>query len=182
MANQPQPAPKSAPKPQSPPPKAPEPSKAPEPAKAPPPSHEPPARHEGKAADHRPPTIGAIPDDPDDPQAKKFEPASAPPRWDKQIKPKHDTPEWWPKAALDPLAEKPPEGVYADGMSAPDEQRARAAWVEEHGLASHQKAVDQRPDEDKPEFDEHALAGGGAFVSHGAQKQVQGVAPPAKRS
>jgi hypothetical protein len=109
---------------------------------------------------------------------------SAPPRWDdpSKAKPQQPRPEWHPKAALDPLAEKPPENVYADGMSSPDEQRARAAWVEEHGLAEHQQTIDQRPDEDKPKFEPHALAGGGAFVSGGASRQVPGVAPPAKRS
>ena len=40
---------------------------------------------------------------------------------------------------------------------------------------------DPRPDAEKPKFDRNALAGGGAFVSAGAQKQVQGVAPPTKR-
>jgi hypothetical protein len=63
-------------------------------------------------------------------------------------------------------------------MSSADEQRQRAAEVE----AGHGSGVtDQRPDDEKPTFDKNALAGGGAFVKAGAQKQIQGVTPPTKR-
>ena len=68
-----------------------------------------------------------------------------------------------PKPALDPLAEKPPEGAYADGMSSAQEQRARSAWIEEHGMKEYHEAVDDRSDEDK------------------AKKQIPGVTPPTKR-
>jgi hypothetical protein len=125
--------------------------------------------------------IGAKPSDPHDPQSAKFEPHAAPPRWDEPKEAKTRQ-EWTPEPALDPLAQKPPEHYYADGMSAADEQRARAAWVEAHGLKEYDEQTDQRPDDEKPKFDKDALAIGGAFVSAGAQKQVQGVAPPAKRS
>jgi hypothetical protein len=66
-------------------------------------------------------------------------------------------------------------------MTIADEQRARSAWIEAHGMAAYEEAIDQRPDELKPTFDKNALAGGGAFVSQGVQKQVPGVVPPTKR-
>jgi hypothetical protein len=66
-------------------------------------------------------------------------------------------------------------------MTIADEQRARAAWIEANGLEKYHEATDQRPDDEKPKFDAHALAGGGAFVSAGTQKQVPGVVPPTKR-
>lgn len=66
-------------------------------------------------------------------------------------------------------------------MTIADEQRARAAWVEQHGVAAYKGEVDQRRDDERPEFDPHALAGGGAFVTAGTQKQVPGVTPPTKR-
>jgi hypothetical protein len=67
-------------------------------------------------------------------------------------------------------------------MSGPDEQRARAAWVEQHGLKAYDEATDQRAPEDKPVFDPHALTGG-AFVRGEQQRgrQVPGVVPPTKR-
>jgi hypothetical protein len=68
-------------------------------------------------------------------------------------------------------------------MTIADEQRARSAWIEAHGMAAYEEAIDPRPAEDKPVFDKNALAGGGAFVSQGADhnKQVPGVVPPTKR-
>lgn len=157
------------------------PAHPPTPAPAPAPVHAPPK----KAAEDNPTPplpIGAKPLNPDDPQAIKFDPPQpAPPRWeDKPPEPKV-APAWTPKPAIDPLAEKPPKGVYADGMPVADEQRARSAWIEEHGLEKYEEAIDQRQG-DKPHFDKGALAGGGAFVSAGAQSQVPGVTPPTKRS
>jgi hypothetical protein len=159
------------PTPTQPPPK-PTPPPAPPPKPAPPPE---------AAKATAPLPIGAKPTDPKDPQAAKFEAHAAPPRWDEPKAAPPVPPAWKPEAALDPLAQKPPPGTYADGMSSADEQRARAAWVEQHGLKEYDEATDQRPDADKPKFDPHALAGGGAFVSAGAQKQVPGVVPPTKR-
>ena len=169
----------TAPKPPTPPPSSPTPEQPKPSTPPPPPTPAEPTPEGGKRAAQAT-TIGMKPDDPNDPQAKKFEARSVPPRWD-EPKAAKEREAWTPKPALDPLAEKPPEAVYADGMSAPDEQRARAAWVEAHGLKEYDEAVDQRNDDEKPEFDPHALAGGGAFVRHGEQKQVQGVAPPTKR-
>ena len=94
-----------------------------------------------------------------DPQEAKFEAHAGPPHWKEPGKAQNPNP--------------PPP----DGMSSAEEQRERAAEVEAHG----QKSLDQRPDSDKPTFDPHALAGGGAFVRAGERKQVPGVAPPAKR-
>jgi hypothetical protein len=106
-----------------------------------------------------------------------------PPRWEDPAKGRRlpPAPEWNVKPAIDPRAEKPPEGYRGDGMTIADEQRARSAWIEAHGMAAYEEAIDQRPDELKPTFDKNALAGGGAFVSQGAQKQVPGVVPPTKR-
>jgi hypothetical protein len=129
------------------------------PAKPPSPPNQPPA-HEAKA--HEPMTIGAKPNDPHDPQAVKFEPHAAPPHWT-EPKPVKEQPVFTPKPALDPRAEKPPAGVYADGMGIADEQRARSAWIEAHGMKAYHEAVDERTEEEK------------------APKQVQGVVPPTKR-
>jgi hypothetical protein len=174
--------PQPQPKPQTPP----APPKPPEQPKPPTPPHAPPeggkAGGEFSLAKAYPPPIGGKPSDPKDPQAAKFEAHVAPPRWDENPKQAKIPEEWTPEPALDPLAEKPPANVYVDGMTSADEQRARAAWVEEHGLREHQEAIDQRPAEDRPQYQKDALAGGGAFVSAGAQSQVPGVAPPAKRS
>jgi len=120
-----------------------------------------------------PPQPKAPPEHPD-PQAAKVEAHAAGP-----AAPEAFTPE----PALDPRAEKPPEGAYADGMTIVDEQRARAAWVEEHGMAEYHDEIDERPEDERPKYEAHVLAtGGGAFTSGGAKKQVPGVAPPAKRS
>jgi hypothetical protein len=166
MATQPHPQPKP-PTPPPPPPKPPHPS--PEAAKT------------AHAADPALP-IGAKPLDPKDPQAVKHDPPQpAPPRWDAKTPEAKPHEAFTPKPALDPHAEKPPQGAYMDGMTIADEQRARAAWVEAHGLEAYDEATDQRPADEKPKFDPHALAGGGAFVSAGTQKQVPGVVPPTKR-
>jgi len=108
--------------------------------------------------------LGARPHDPHDPQSAKFEAQAGPPRWDEPGKAQR--------------ANQPPP---PDGMSVADEQRERAADVEAHGLKAHGAVLDQRPDDEKPTFDPHALAGGGACVKAGKQRQIEGVAPPAKR-
>jgi len=74
-----------------------------------------------------------------------------------------ERPAFTPKAAIDPRAEKPPEGAYADGMSIADEQRARSAWIEQHGQKAYSEATDTRPAEER------------------VNKQVPGVVPPTKR-
>lgn len=74
-----------------------------------------------------------------------------------------ERPAFTPKAAIDPRAEKPPEGAYADGMTIADEQRARSAWIEQHGDAAYREAVEERPAEER------------------VNKQVPGVVPPTKR-
>ena len=66
-------------------------------------------------------------------------------------------------------------------MPIADEQRARAAYVEAHGVEAYAREADQRPDADKPRIDKNALAGGAAYVSAGTQRQVPGVTPPTKR-
>ena len=73
-------------------------------------------------------------------------------------------PAFTPEPALDPRAQKPPEGAYADGMPIADEQRARSAWIEEHGDKAYHEAVDERP-------------------RRGARppSRCPGVAPPTKR-
>lgn len=173
MAQQPHPAPK----PSAPPPKppAPPPLKPPETAK---PRHAP-------GEDAPPLPIGAKPLNDEDPQAVKFDPPQpAPPTWSDPGQGPEPTPEhpiYIPEPAIDPRAAKPPAGAYADGMDIATEQRARAAWVEANGLEKYDEAVDQRPQADKPRFDPHALAGGGAFVSAGPQRQVPGTAPVTKR-
>lgn len=126
--------------------------------------------------------IGARPHDRRDPQAAKFEAHAGPPMWGSPRADQEPREEWTPDPALDPREQKAPEGYYADGMSAPDEQRARAAWVEEHGLKAYEDATDQRPAEDRPVFDPNVITGG-AFVKGPQQrgKQVPGVVPPTKR-
>jgi hypothetical protein len=109
------------------------------------PAPQPPAR----PANHQQP---APPAKHADPQAAKVEGHAAIP------------PAFTPEPALDPRAQKPPEGAYADGMPVADEQRARSAWIEEHGDKAYHEAVDERPPEER------------------TAKQVPGVAPPAKRS
>ena len=163
-------------KPPTPPPApAPQPPRNPAPPPAPPAPPQPP-----KAAEAQATTIGMPPTDPNDPQAAKFvnPPPPAPPTWEKNVEAKPWT-DWTPDPAIDPLAEKPPEHTYADGMPSPVEQRARSAWLEANGMAKWDQAVDQT--NPKPTFDPHALSGGGAFVSAGAQQQVPGVVPPTKR-
>jgi hypothetical protein len=109
-----------------------------------------------------------------DPQAAKVEAHAAGPE-----PPAH----WTPEPALDPRAEAPPKGAYADGMTIVDEQRARSAWIEEHGMAEYHGEVDERPETERPKYEAHVMASGdGAFTGAGKQKQVPGVAPPAKRS
>ena len=107
--------------------------------------------------------IGAKPKDDRDPQSAKFEGHAGPPRWDEPKDEVKQRPAFTPKPALDPLAEKPPEGAYADGMTSADEQRARAAWVEAHGQKAYNEAVDERPPEERN------------------NKQIPGVTPPTKR-
>ena len=113
--------------------------------------------HPAQAA--RPP---APPQPSKDPQDAKLEAHAAPPRWDEPKETKAP-PAFTPKPAIDPRAEKPPEGAYADGMTIADEQRARSAWIESHGEAAYRDAIDERPPEEK------------------AKKQVPGVIPPTKR-
>ena len=166
----------------------------PQPAK--PPNHQPPQQqHPAKAEAARPTTrephrdepplpIGAKPTDPHDPQAQKFDPPPGPPFYDDGRDDRRrvdDRPDFTPKAAIDPRAEKPPQGFYADGMTIADEQRARSAWIEQHGDAAYKDEIDQRPGDERPVFDKNALAGGGAFVSQGGKKQIPGVTPPTKR-
>jgi hypothetical protein len=75
----------------------------------------------------------------------------------------HAKVEFTPKPAIDPRAEKPPAGAYADGMTIADEQRARSAWIEQHGDAAYREAVEERPAEER------------------VNQQVPGVVPPTKR-
>ena len=86
-----------------------------------------------------------------DPQDAKFE-AHA-----------QERPSFTPKPAIDPRAETPPAGFYADGMTSAEEQRTRSAWIEKHGMKAYHEAVDDRSDDDK------------------AKKQIPGVTPPTKR-
>jgi hypothetical protein len=74
-----------------------------------------------------------------------------------------DAPAWTPEPALDPHAQKPPRGHYADGMSSAEEQRLRSAWIESHGMKAYHDAVDRRSEDEK------------------TMKQVPGVTPPTKR-
>jgi hypothetical protein len=153
--------PTQPPRPPTPPPAQPRPQAPPPPA----PQQQPkPEADKPKAATQ--PTeglaLGAKPADAHDPQAAKFEAQAGPPHWEQPGKAQ--------KAKVAP----PP-----DGMTSADEQRQRAAEVEAHGGSG---VTDQRPDDEKPTFDPHALAGGGAFVRAGKQTQIPGVAPPAKRS
>lgn len=140
-----------------------QPAKPHTPAQQPPPQQQPkPEADKPKAQPTEGLALGAKPTDAHDPQAAKFEAHAVPPRWDEPGK-----------------AQKANQPPPPDGMTSADEQRQRAAEVEAHGGSG---VIDQRPDDEKPAFDPHALAGGGAFVSAGAQKQIPGVAPPAKRS
>jgi hypothetical protein len=141
--------PAQPPKPSTPPPKPP-------PQPAPPPK---PAAQASPKAEPLP--IGAKPKDPNDPQAAKFEAHAAPPHWQEpKDASEQPSPAFTPEPALDPRAQEPPVGAYVDGMPIADEQRARAAWVEAHGMKEYHDAVDQRDEE---------------------PKQVPGVAPPTKR-
>ena len=113
---------------------------------------QPPPRSPAQQPAHTPPPPQPKPaDHKADPQAAKVEGHAAIP------------PAFTPKPALDPRAQKPPEGVYADGMPVADEQRARSAWIEEHGDKAYHEAVDERPPEER------------------TAKQVPGVVPPTKR-
>jgi hypothetical protein len=159
-------------------PKPHEPPPPPKPHPEPPPR---PARHDAERNAEPPLPIGAKPADPKDPQAIKFDPPPAPPRYDTERTDRTAPPAWTPEPAIDPRAEHPPAGVYADGMDIATEQRARAAWVEAHGLAKYHEEVDQRPSDERPKIDPHALAGGAAIVSPSPNKQVPGVTPPTKR-
>jgi len=139
-----------------------------QPKPAPPPTHAPPKPPEPQTAkpsytreqDPDAPPIGARPHDPHDPQSAKFEAQAGPPKWDQPGK-----------------AQRANEPPPPDGQSSADEQRQRAAEVEAGGPG----VIDQRPADERPTIDKHALAGGGAFVKAGAQKQVEGVTPPTKR-
>ena len=133
----------------------------PPPAQPRPEPHSPPQQPKAATQPTEGLALGAKPTDAHDPQAAKFEAQAGPPHWEQPGKTQ--------KANLQPSP---------DGMSSADEQRQRAAEVEAHGV----QPLDQRPDDEKPTFDPHALAGGGAFVRAGKQTQIPGVAPPAKRS
>ena len=109
-----------------------------------------------------PPPPKPAPPPPPKPEAAKPHDPHADPQ-DNKPKAKEAAPEFHPKPALDPRAEKPPAGAYADGMGIADEQRARSAWIEAHGMKAYQEAIDGRTDEEK------------------APKQVPGVVPPTKR-
>ena len=119
----------------------------PPPQPQPPKPHQPEAAHPARAAD---------------PQEAKLEAHAVPPRWD-EPKETRAPPAFTPEPALDPRAQKPPEGAYADGMPVADEQRARSAWIEAHGDKAYHEATDQRPAEER------------------VNKQVPGVTPPTKR-
>ena len=101
-----------------------------------------------KPAPHQP---SPNPPHPADPQAAKVE---------AHLK---EPPAFTPEPALDPRAQKPPQGVYADGMPIADEQRARSAWIEAHGDKAYHEATDRRPADER------------------VNKQVAGVTPPTKR-
>jgi hypothetical protein len=75
----------------------------------------------------------------------------------------HAKVEFTPQAAIDPRAEKPPAGAYVDGMTIADEQRARSAWIEQHGQKAYAEATEERAAEER------------------VNKQVPGVVPPTKR-
>ena len=112
---------------------------------------------------HAPATACAARSRPPDPQDAKLEAHAAPPRWD-EPKEARAAPAFTPKPALDPRAEKPPAGAYADGMAIADEQRARSAWIEAHGDKAYHEADRRAPAEERD-----------------ATKQVPGVTPPTKR-
>ena len=113
----------------------------------------PPAPHQ-PAAPHQPPSK--------DPQEAKLEAHAVPPSWQDPKPPAEPVP-FTPEPALDPRAETPPVGAYADGMTIADEQRARSAYIELEGEAKYMEEIDQRPPEER------------------ASKQVPGVTPPTKR-
>ena len=113
-----------------------------------------------KPAPPRPPNQ---PPEHKDPQEAKLEAHAAPPRWDAEIKPLPERPPFTPQPALDPRAVNPPAGAYVDGMGIADEQRARSAYIEQHGVAAYMEEIDQRPPEERQ------------------NKQVPGVTPPTKR-
>ena len=48
-------------------------------------------------------------------------------------------------------------------MTIADEQRARSAWIEQHGDAAYREAIEERPAEER------------------VNQQVPGVVPPTKR-
>jgi hypothetical protein len=173
------PAPRPEPKPASPPakPPSPPPHNTPEPAKRATPSqhphehdhdeptrHSPDHKHEAAKPAHRQPlAIGERPDDPKDPQAAKFEAHAVPPRWD------------------EPEQTRPHPTTWVDSPPVADEQRERAEEFEKRGIANYVNDNDTRPEEDRPKFQKDALAGGGAFVTPGAQRQIPGVAPPVRK-
>ena len=99
---------------------------------------------------------------PADPQEAKLEAHAAPPGW-QEPRQARERPDFTPKAAIDPRAEKPPQGAFTDGMTVADEQRARSAWIEAHGMKEYHEAIDTRSDEEK------------------GKKQIPGVTPPTKR-
>jgi len=171
-------------KPASPPPHKPSQTQSHPPQPQPKPQTPPKLPEAGVAPPERNLPIGARPRDDRDPQSEKFEAQAGPPHWqepERDAEPQRQ--EWTPEPALDPLAQEPPENYYADGMSAPEGQRARAAWVEQHGMADYLEEIDERPDDERPKYEANVLAaGGGAFTSAANTKQVPGVAPPAKRS
>ena len=118
------------------------------------------------------------PKPPADPQAAKLEAHAAPPRWEEPKKAPPPPPAFTPKPALDPRAEKPPAGAYADGMPIAEEQRARSAWIEEHGDKAYHEAVDQRPEGEQtnrqvPGVDAANQAGVTAMSVHYADFQGQ---------
>ena len=103
-----------------------------------------------------------------DPQDVKLNPPTpAPPRWDEggrlDADPRPQAVEaeaWTPTPEIHPQDEKWPPGHYADGMPAADEQRARSAWIEQHGMKEWHEATDA-PVEGEP-------------------RQVQGVRPTSR--
>jgi len=107
---------------------------------------------------------------------------AVPPKWEEPKQAEPAPPAWTPKPDLNPQDEKPPQGVYADGMDAATEQRARSEWIEGRGMQKYREEVFEGDKADQPKFDKDALAGGGAYVSAGKQQQVPGLVPPTKRS
>jgi hypothetical protein len=87
-----------------------------------------------------------------------------------------------PKDPRDPQSAKFEAHAAPPHWNAPNKDAAKPHEEWSPPKAALEPLIDQRPADEKPTFDPHALAGGGAFVTPGAQKQVQGVAPPTKRS